>query len=105
MELLEKQSVIGLGVEGVAFGLFQRAADELEVLTLVVVPEKRRQGLAEALMEKALAQGARKIFLDVAANNTAATRLYEGLGFKTVRVRKAYYATGEDAVVMQKTLD
>lgn len=130
-ELLAQETVFGLGIENVAFGLFQRAAEDMELLTIAVVPAHRRQGIARQMMETAMSlRGGEadaaihattgkdgllrnnvprndnlKIFLDVAAGNVAAIALYEALGFTPIRTRKAYYSTGEDAVVMQKTLD
>jgi hypothetical protein len=38
--------------------------------------------------------------LDVRADNSAAVALYEKLGFERTAVRRRYYATGGDALVM-----
>ncbi|MCT2591930.1 GNAT family N-acetyltransferase [Streptomyces sp. N2-109] len=50
-----------------------------------VAPDQRRQGLAEAVMAElarhALAEGASAGYLQVEPDNTAATALYDGLGF------------------------
>jgi [ribosomal protein S18]-alanine N-acetyltransferase len=102
VDLLKQQSVFGLGVRDMAFGLFQHAAEDMEVLTIAVHPTHRRQGLALGMMEMAMEKGYTKLFLDVAASNTAAIKLYERLGFAPIRTRKAYYSNGEDAVVMQR---
>jgi ribosomal-protein-alanine N-acetyltransferase len=45
--------------------------------------------------------GARQAILEVRASNRAAQRLYAGLGFAPVAVRKHYYTEDrEDAIVM-----
>jgi len=84
------------------------AADEAEILTLAVLPEARRQGLARALLqaaaEEAGARGAATLFLEVALRNEAARVLYAGAGFAEVGRRRRYYADGDDALVMRLTL-
>ncbi len=77
------------------FALFRVAADEAELLTLAVAPDARRQGHARALMRAGLAavqaRGARACFLEVAAYNAPAIRLYQALGFGLQGRRNAYY--------------
>ena len=84
------------------------AADEAEILTLAVHPHARRQGLARALLHEAAtmldAQGATALFLEVALRNTAARALYAAAGFAEVGRRRRYYADGDDAMVMRRTL-
>ncbi len=74
-------------------------AEEAEVLTLAVDPAARRRGVGRALLEAALA-GAHRAHLEVRADNAAARALYEGFGFAVVGRRRAYYADGEDALLM-----
>ena len=78
-----------------AFLLFRRAADEAELLTLAVAPERRRQGAATRLIERmiAICEDSRvaRIFLEVAADNAAAISLYRGAGFAQVGERVDYY--------------
>lgn len=87
----------GVWVEGQdeGFVLMRLAADEAEVLTLAVVPEARRRGLAFRLMtqalERALALGAGQVFLEVAEDNAAARALYGRLGFVETGRRARYY--------------
>jgi ribosomal-protein-alanine N-acetyltransferase len=84
------------------------AADEVEVLTVAVVPEARRQGigarLLDAVMTVAVARGARAAFLEVSVGNTAARALYEQAGFTPVGRRPRYYADGTDALVLRRAL-
>lgn len=84
------------------------AAGEAEILTLAVLPEHRRQGLARTLLEAATAEaaahGATVLFLEVATRNDAARTLYASLGFVEVGRRRGYYADGDDALVMRRDL-
>jgi ribosomal protein S18 acetylase RimI-like enzyme len=45
-----------------------------------------------------------KIFLEVAADNIAAQRLYERNGYKQIAIRSKYYDGKTDAIIMQKIL-
>lgn len=71
----------------------------LLVARLAVHPEHRRQGLARALMAAigtwGVRHGAETCVLQVAADNTAAFALYEGLGFREHH-RYRYWAPCED---------
>lgn len=86
-----------------------RVADELHILSVVVDLAARRLGAGRALtsaaIEHARALGMRLVLLEVRRSNTAAIRLYRSLGFMAVRVRRAYYPDGDDAVEMALGLD
>ncbi len=90
------------------FVIGQIAADEAEILSLGVAPEWQRRGIArhmvEGLVRAARLAEVRRLFLEAAADNTAAIKLYKGLGFAAVGTRKDYYRrpTGQpvDAVVL-----
>lgn len=105
--LLDSPGVVSIGDER-GFILIRTIVDEAEILTVAVLPAFRRQGLGRILVEQAVvgacAQGARRMFLEVAQGNRAALALYEASGFVTTGVRKAYYGrpdgTREDARVM-----
>jgi ribosomal-protein-alanine N-acetyltransferase len=90
------------GPQPAGFVLACNAAGECEVLSIAVIPELRRRGLARILMEEAtgfaLAAGARRIFLEVAEDNWGARRLYAALGFAPVGRRHNYYRRGQNAV-------
>ncbi len=62
------------------------AEEWVALSSLVVLPRARRQGLGRALAVRALREaatrGARRAFLQVEAENTAAAALYSGLGFQ-----------------------
>jgi ribosomal-protein-alanine N-acetyltransferase len=77
------------------FILVRVAADEAEILTLAVEPERRRQGIALALIRAAChaaeERGAEAIFLEVALDNEAALAVYNRARFEKVAVRPHYY--------------
>jgi|SRR6185312_7237358 len=89
------------------FILARAAGGEAEILTLAVTPGMRRQGIGRALVQNAAAHaqglGAGALFLEVAKDNEPARKLYTGLGFTPVGLRKAYYG-GTDAVVLKAAL-
>jgi len=93
------------------FVLTSLAADEGEILSLCVAPEYRRRGIGSALLERLrealIAHGTQAFFLEVNAQNLAATRLYEKAGFRAVGKRLDYYQTSEgpqDALIMRLSL-
>jgi len=96
--------------EGRGFALGRVAGPEAELLTLVVAPEARRQGIARDLLGRfaaaARAGGATAGFLEVAASNAPARVLYAGAGWRESGRRRGYYATDgaatEDAIMMQR---
>lgn len=96
--LIRLPTSLTLVIEGegiAAFLLLQVAPPEAEILTLGVVPERRRQGLAAQLLAAGMAllraQGVKKLFLEVAEDNAPALALYARLGFQTQGRRKSYY--------------
>ena len=115
-ELLASPGVAGLllQVEGADAGLAicRVAVDEAELITLAVHSAHRRRGAARRLLAAVLGHvrvaGAKTLFLEVAADNPAALRLYETTGFRTVGSRPAYFRRGggpaADAVVMRLDL-
>jgi ribosomal protein S18 acetylase RimI-like enzyme len=72
----------------IAFALGVVDGDHVGLFDVRVAPEARRQGLARRLTQSigawGWARGARFIYLQVVATNTAALALYAGLGFETV---------------------
>jgi ribosomal-protein-alanine N-acetyltransferase len=88
------------------FIMARLAADEAEILTILVLPPYRRHGLARRLLDAALdnakMQGAAKMYLEVASSNDGAQLLYTKVGFTLVGRRKAYYASGADALLLAR---
>ena len=90
--------------EPLGFAVWRDLGSEAELLTIGAVPSARRKGLGAALLaavlDAARGAGARRFFLEVAADNETARRLYERAGFSPLSVRKAYYRDGGDAAVL-----
>jgi ribosomal-protein-alanine N-acetyltransferase len=87
-------------------GLFA-AGHQADVQTVAVAPGHQGAGLGAALVEELLVEAARRdsheVLLEVRADNGAARRLYERLGFERIGVRRGYYQPGRvDAIVMRR---
>ncbi len=83
------------GEEVRGFALMRTAADQSEILTIVVAPLYKRQGLGRIILGRAEARacerGADIMFLDVAADNLAAIALYNNAGYHQYGTRPGYY--------------
>ncbi len=92
--------------------LARTAADEAELLNLVVRPEARRRGIGGTLLLAALRlaaeRGAAAMLLEVGVDNAPARALYEKFGFRSVGRRPDYYTRSvdirTDALIMLKQL-
>lgn len=102
---LARIHAILVGDRVVAAFLGWLVVDELQILQVVVAPDRRGQGLGQRLVEHALqrakAAGATTATLEVRAANTPAIRLYERTGFVRDGLRKGFYPDGEDGVLMR----
>lgn len=94
--------------------LARTVADECEILWLVVVPARRRQGIGHRLLRAALRHaaglGARTAYLEVSEANHAAVALYDSEGFRPCGRRPSYYREGpdgetHDALILKKVLE
>jgi ribosomal protein S18 acetylase RimI-like enzyme len=73
------------------------------ILTLGVVPEWRRQGIAEALLgDCEQKMSLPNIKLTVRRSNAGAIHLYEKMNYRQVDIWSHYYNNGEDGLVMEK---
>ena len=84
---------------------------ECEILSLGVLPERRREGIGSTLLDSICSEGrvrgAECIVLEVAVDNSAALSLYTGRGFIPVGHRRNYYRQASrrgDALVLQRAL-
>lgn len=100
------------GEEAAGFAMIRIVCDEAELFAIGVSLERRRRGIADALLNAVLrladAGGARAFFLEVACSNAAAFELYRKTGFDVVGRRRDYYGSGdsrEDALVMRCRLE
>lgn len=89
----------------VGFGLWRHLLDEAEILTIGVMDEHQRRGVGKALLaaivRDAMANEAKRLFLEVSTANEKALCLYRESGFAPIGERKGYYPDGSDAIVMR----
>ena len=110
---LEAPNTISLGLEdgahlkGLIFLL--NVVPTSEIILFAVELKSQRQGYATRLFtaaeEQLQQQGVTEIFLEVRANNPAASQFYKTSGFIQVGTRPAYYMTSSgriDALVFKK---
>ena len=84
------------------FLLCSRVIDEMEILTIGVLPAFRRQGIAQGLLQEMINYAKdhqiTRIFLEVSAENTPAQCLYRQVEFQQTGLRKGYYHTADGSV-------
>jgi [ribosomal protein S18]-alanine N-acetyltransferase len=93
------------------FALARDLRKECEILSLGVLPERRREGVGTALLNsvcvEARLRSAESIVLEVAVDNVAALALYTVRGFSPVGRRRNYYRrtrNSADALVLRLAL-
>lgn len=83
----------------IGFIVMRTVLDEAEILTLVVSPHFRSIGAGKALLSRAMAtaykRGCEHIFLEAAADNKAALKLYSLFGAKKCGERAGYYLSNK----------
>ena len=84
--------------------------DEAHVTNIAIHPDQRGKKMGEGLMQAAIdaakANGAVLMTLEARVSNTVAQNLYRKLGFKNGGIRKRYYTDNyEDAIVMWVNFD
>lgn len=95
------------------FVMSRHAADEAEILTIVVGHQHRGEGIGRRLLETHLprlsAIGVKTLYLEVEEENASARKLYDRMGFVAAGLRKAYYRKPDgglaNAVIMKRNLD
>ena len=97
------------GVVGYAAVLAPEGSGDADVLTIAVGEAERGEGTGAALLDTLLGiaaeRRARRVFLEVRADNPVAQRLYVSRDFRPVGRRRHYYQPdGVDAVVMRLDL-
>ena len=94
--------------EAVGFILTRSILDQAELISIATIVPQRKLGVAAKLSGSAMAdakqRGAAQMFLEVAERNISAMQLYSKLGFVKTGLRKAYYADGDNAVLMARSL-
>jgi [ribosomal protein S18]-alanine N-acetyltransferase len=94
------------------FVIFRTVMDEGEIISLGVVPEARRLGVASRLLTQTLRlvarEGVAKMFLEVAVDNQAALPFYRAHNFVQIGIRSKYYRRDQneriDALILQTAL-
>ena len=93
--------VCGYAILGVVF-------EDAELLNIAVdIPyrgQKIGRALLTTLLDCAKGLGANRCLLEVRVSNQSAIGLYEKYGYEKYGLRENYYADGEDAYLMQKSL-
>ena len=94
----------------VGYLVLSRYVDAWHVLNVAVAPERRREGIASALLHRLLEltkdDSLRGYTLEVRVSNLGAVRLYERFGFRSKGVRRGYYTDNrEDALIMWRDAD
>lgn len=99
-----------LGDELIGYSGFWLLVDVAHVTTVTVSQAHRGHGFGRQQMTHLI--GAARSFsastmtLEVRESNTPARTLYAEFGFKQIGIRRGYYSkSGEDAIVMELTLD
>lgn len=87
-----------------------RPARQCHVVSIAVMEDYRRRGIATQLMLGAMRggrdeYGASECYLEVRVSNEPAIGLYERLGFDKVKRNLGYYMDGEDAWVMARAIE
>ena len=91
------------------FAVVAVVADQAELESIAVDPERRRLGVGRALSDAIMVwgreAGAREMLLEVRSANAEARSLYDRLGFKQTGLRRGYYSDPpDDAVLMSVSL-
>ena len=93
----------------VGFVIFHATESTAEIYNIAVERGHARLGVGSALMrsviERARADGSRKLTLEVRKSNTGAIRFYQAFGFAITGERPRYYSNPvEDAYLMERDL-
>jgi [ribosomal protein S18]-alanine N-acetyltransferase len=84
-----------------------RYDEAYHLMNIAVDPDRRRRGIARALIDVMLERGGidANFTLEVRVSNAGAIALYESYGFRSVGTRRRYYQdTGEDAIIMWRAV-
>ena len=98
--------------DGVVVGYVgsQTVFPETDMMNVAVAPERRREGIAEVLIDSLIVElkriGSECLTLEVRASNIPAVSLYEKMGFHEAGRRRNYYRNPkEDALILRKEWD
>jgi len=98
-----------LTTSGDAYGVVRVVDDTADLDRIAAMPQVRRlgvgRGLLDHLLDHAATRGARRMLLEVAADNAGGLALYEAAGFQQIHRRVRYYPGGVDALVMERPIE
>jgi len=93
---------------GYSLLLFREGTEVARLYSVAVSAEARGHGIGRRLMEDAARiarkRGRARLRLEVRADNRAAIRLYESLGYRQIGRRSGYYDDGMDAFRLEREL-
>jgi [ribosomal protein S18]-alanine N-acetyltransferase len=96
------------GEELIGYAVTMRTGDVVDLQRIGVHPSHRRAGIARALLkaavERAAAEEAQGMLLEVSAGNGSAIAFYTAEGFAEIDRRRRYYRDGSDALVLRRQL-
>lgn len=110
LELSKPSGICLAAVEAaqlVGYLVCARYEETYHLMNVAVDPDRRREGIAKALIEAMLEQAGldANYTLEVRVSNAAAIALYESFAFRSVGTRRRYYQdTGEDAIIMWRAI-
>jgi len=88
----------------IGYAFIHIADDFSHLVNIAISPDYRNIGIGEKFLRFLIGLvkelKSPKVVLEVRKNNISAIRLYEKLGFESVREEKGYYQDGESALVM-----
>lgn len=94
--------------EPAGYAVTMLVGDVADLQRVAVRRDRQRTGVARmllrAVLDRARADGAERVLLEVGAGNEAALALYTDSGFVEVTRRRRYYRDGTDAVVLERPL-
>ncbi len=80
-------------------------AEEAEILNIAVAPQAQGRGiggtLLRAMLDAVTDARVHRVLLEVRPDNAPAISLYERAGFRSIGLRRDYYALGVDALLME----
>lgn len=108
--LLNQFTIAMDGETLVGYAALASVLDEGSLDSIAVLPEYRRQGIADSLLSEVLRQAEEQelsfVTLEVRESNEAAVSLYRKHGFEEVGRRRDYYEKPrEDAILMTLVLE
>jgi ribosomal protein S18 acetylase RimI-like enzyme len=104
---VEKGKPVGFAMMG---SLLNESLNEnrCELLAIAVSPAVRRRGIGRMLLREMEREADRLnehiLFLHTATDNTPAQGLFKKIGFTSLSLKKHFYPSGQDAVMMMKVI-